>query len=101
MYYPTQQAAQVIERFMTAIETCRAAEANPFDDMMAVVRNLETVKLDPGGWMPWNYLDTIAQAAPRAPEGVPTLADRPIFRHQPALPRACRKDSFEGRIPEP
>jgi len=35
--------------------------------MMAVVRNLKAVKLDPGGWMPWNYLDTIAQAAPGVP----------------------------------
>jgi len=52
---------------MTVIETCRANKANPFDYMMAVVRNLKAVKLDPRGWMPWNYLSTLAQTAPRAP----------------------------------
>jgi len=67
MHYRTQRGAEVGDRFMTVIETCRANQTNPFDYMMAVVRNLEAVKLDPGGWMPWKNLDTIAQAAPRAP----------------------------------
>ncbi len=56
---------------MTVIETCRADEANPFDYMMAVVRNLKAVKLDPGGWMPWNYLETIAQIAESALRALP------------------------------
>ncbi len=33
----------------------RANGVNPFDYMMAVVGNPETVRADPGGWMPWNY----------------------------------------------
>lgn len=67
MHYRTERGAEVGDRFMTVIETCRANKANPFDYMMAVVRNPKAVKLDPGGWMPWNYLETIAQAAARAP----------------------------------
>lgn len=70
MHYRTQRGAEVGDRYMTVIETCRANEANPFDYMMAVVRNREAVKLDPGGWMPWNYLDTMAQAAVSEP-GMP------------------------------
>ncbi len=53
---------------MTVIETCRANDANPFEYMLAVVRNPEAVTADSGRWNPWNYREAINQAgAPRAP----------------------------------
>lgn len=68
MHYRTQRGADVGDRYMTIIETCRANSANPFEYMLAVVRNQEAVKADPGSWMPWNYLERLVQTeAPRAP----------------------------------
>lgn len=55
LHYRTQRGADVGNTFMTLIETCRANGVNPFDYMMAVVRNPEAVRAAPGRWMPWNY----------------------------------------------
>lgn len=68
MHYRTQHGADVGDRFMTVIETCRANDANPFEYMLAVVRNQEAARADPGSWMPWNYRERLVQTAPpRAP----------------------------------
>jgi hypothetical protein len=55
LHYKTQRGADVGDTFMTVIETCRANGVNPFDFMLAVVRNSDAVRADPGSWMPWNY----------------------------------------------
>lgn len=55
LHYRTQRGAEVGDTFMTVIETCRANGVNPFEYMLAVVRNPEAVRADPGRWMPWNY----------------------------------------------
>ncbi len=61
---------------MRVIQTCVANLSNPFDYMVAVVKNQHAVKDDPGRWMPWKYKDTLtlppksrgpADLAPRAP----------------------------------
>lgn len=68
MHYRNQKGADVGDRFMTVIETCRANDINPFDYMLAVARNHEAVKADPGSWMPWNYLaNLVPSATARAP----------------------------------
>jgi len=56
---------------MTVIETCRANGVNPFDYMMAVVRNTEAVRADPGRWMPWNYEQVHEPEQPPAPTPAP------------------------------
>jgi hypothetical protein len=40
---------------MSLVQTCRANQVNPFDYLLAVVRNTEAAKCDPGRWLPWNY----------------------------------------------
>lgn len=55
LHYKTQRGADVGDAFMTVIETCRANGVNPFDYMLAVVKNAEAAGRDPGKWMPWNY----------------------------------------------
>ena len=55
LHYKTQRGADVGDTFMTVIETCRANGVNPFDYMLAVVKNAEAAGRDPGKWMPWNY----------------------------------------------
>ena len=47
--------------FMSVVETCRANRVNPFEYMMAVVRNAPAAKADPGQWMPWNFQTALAE----------------------------------------
>lgn len=67
LHYKTQRGAEVGDVFMTVTGTCRANGVNPFDYMMAVVRNAEAVAGDQGRWLPWNYLKALeAGEAPKA-----------------------------------
>jgi hypothetical protein len=67
LHYRTVRGAEVGDRFMSVIETCRANRTNPFVYMLAVVRNSAAVKTDPGSWMPWNYEETLAVASANSP----------------------------------
>jgi hypothetical protein len=67
LFYRTQRGADVGDLFMSLVETCQANGANPFDYMMAVVRNAAVVKADPARWMPWNFQAALLEQAPRAP----------------------------------
>jgi hypothetical protein len=55
LHYRTTRGARVGDLFMSLVQTCRHNGVNPFDYMMAVVRNATLAKADPGQWMPWNY----------------------------------------------
>jgi transposase len=55
LFYRSERGAEVGDRFMTLVQTCRRNSVNPFDYMMAVIRNAASAKADPSRWMPWNY----------------------------------------------
>ena len=55
LFYRTERGAEVGDVFMSLIQTCQANRVNPFDYLMAVVRNAETAKTFPEEWLPWNY----------------------------------------------
>jgi transposase len=55
LFYRTQRGADVGDLFMSLVQTCRSNGVNPFDYMMAVIRNATQVKAEPMRWMPWNY----------------------------------------------
>jgi hypothetical protein len=50
LHYKTQRGADVGDTFMTVIETCRANGVDPFEYMLAVVKNAEAARRDPGKW---------------------------------------------------
>ena len=54
-HHRTQNGADVGDTFLAVIETCRANGVNPFEYMLAIVRNPKAVRAEPGRWMPWNY----------------------------------------------
>lgn len=60
LHYRTTRGAQVGDLFMSVIQTCRANAANPFDYMLAAVRNAKRVIADPASWLPWNYKQSLA-----------------------------------------
>ena len=66
LHYRTDRGARVGDLFMSVVETCPANRVNPFEYMMAVVRNAEAAKADPGQWMPWNFQTALAEQTARA-----------------------------------
>lgn len=63
LHYRTERGARVGDVFMSVVETCRGNGVNPFDYMLAVVRNGSAVRAAPGAWMPWNYRERLAEQA--------------------------------------
>lgn len=49
--------------FMSVVRTCRGNGVNPFDYLLAVVRNGPVVRATPGAWMPRNKRERLAELA--------------------------------------
>ena len=64
-FYRTVNGAHVGDVFMSLIETCRRAKANPFDYLTRIQENAIDVVNNPGNWLPWNYKETIGTIARR------------------------------------
>ena len=62
-FYKTINGAHVGDMFMSLIETCRRAKANPFDYLTRLQENVGDVVKTPGKWLPWNYKETIDSIA--------------------------------------
>ncbi|MFM7103814.1 MAG: transposase [Verrucomicrobiota bacterium] len=68
LHYQAQRGAAVGDTFMALIEPCRANEVIPFDQLLAVARNPDAVRADPGRWLPWNHSEALpTPAAPPPP----------------------------------
>ena len=62
--YKTERGAQVGDLFMSLIHTCRLNRINPFDYLLALVRHPNEVLAHPQQWLPWNFRQALATAAP-------------------------------------
>ena len=58
-FYKTKNGAHVGDVFMSIIETCRRAKANPFEYLTVIQENAIDVLNNPGKWLPWNYKETL------------------------------------------
>ena len=54
-FYKTKNSAHVGDVFMSMIETCRRAKANPLQYLTVIQENAIDVLNNPGKWLPWNY----------------------------------------------
>jgi transposase len=63
LFYRTLNGAQVGDLFMSLIHTCQLCGANSFDYLIEIQRHARELAARPSEWMPWNYHDTLAQAA--------------------------------------
>ena len=52
---------------MSLIHTAELNGVAPFEYLVAFKRHHETVALDPGDWLPWNYEATLADLHSGAP----------------------------------
>ena len=64
LFYKTANGAKVGDLYMSLIATAKLANADPFDYLNELQRHAEELEDDPGAWMPWNYRETLRNAAP-------------------------------------
>jgi hypothetical protein len=62
LFYKTQNGARVGDLFMTLIHTSELCGANAFDYLTELQRHATELAKSPGGWLPWNYRETLARA---------------------------------------
>ena len=62
--YRTMNGAEVGDLFMTLIHTCGLNRVNPLDYLTELQRHAAELRADPAAWMPWNYQEQLARAAP-------------------------------------
>ncbi len=55
LFYRTGHGAEVGDLFMSLTHTAHLNQVNPFDYLVALLRNAEAVADDPSAWMPWNF----------------------------------------------
>ena len=59
LFYKTLHGARIGDLFMSLIYTCQLNEANPFDYLTQLQKNLKDVLAAPHKWMPWNYRENL------------------------------------------
>ncbi|MGA8054597.1 MAG: IS66 family transposase [Burkholderiales bacterium] len=67
LFYRSLAGARVGDVFMSLIHTAELNGVAPFEYLVALQRHHETVALDPGDWLPWNYEATLADLHSGAP----------------------------------
>ena len=63
LFYKTEGGAAVGDLYMTLIATATLEGADPFHYLTELQRNAAAVEAAPSLWMPWNYLQTLENAA--------------------------------------
>jgi hypothetical protein len=59
----TLNGARVGDIFMSLIHTTELSGAQPFDYLVAVLRNHEAAAAEPSLWLPWNFREALAELA--------------------------------------
>ena len=60
LFYKTLNGAHVGDVYMSLIHTAELNDVEPFAYLVALLRHSQEVATAPAGWMPWNYMDTLA-----------------------------------------
>lgn len=69
MFYRTLNGARVGDIFMSLIHTAELNDVEPFDYLVALQRHAAALLLDPAAWMPWTYIETVANLERAPPSG--------------------------------
>ena len=74
MFYKTLNGARVGDVFMSLIYTAELNDVPPFEYLVALLKNFDQVRMNPGAWMPWNYRSALSRltAGPDPPPAPPS-----------------------------
>lgn len=61
-FFKTEHGAAIGDMWLSVIETCRHNGVNPFEYLVAVVRNAAAARARPRAWLPWNYTEAELEA---------------------------------------
>ncbi len=62
LFFKSRHGAAVGDLFLSLVHTAELAGANPFDYLLALLRNEKLVAKNAAEWMPWNYRETLEAA---------------------------------------
>lgn len=62
LFFKTEHGAAVGDIWLSVVETCRHNGVNPFEYLVAVVRNAAAARARPREWLPWNYTEAELEA---------------------------------------
>ena len=68
LFYRSERGAEIGDMFMSLIHTAQLRGENPFEYLVAVLRNEKAVAECPADWLPWTYRATLARMATPPPE---------------------------------
>jgi transposase len=71
LFYATLNGAHAGDVFMSLIHTAELAGENPFDYLLAMLKNPDDVLESPEDWLPWNYRHTLDELASLADDVSP------------------------------
>ena len=63
LFYKTEHGAAVGDILMSLIHTCALNQVNPFEYLVALIRNASRARAKPDDWLPWNYREGRVRAA--------------------------------------
>jgi transposase len=72
MVYKTIYSAGIGGMLTSLIYTCHLNNQNPHNYLVALQVHQTQVLANPGKWLPWNYLDAMAQACANSQGCIPT-----------------------------
>ena len=75
LYYRTIEGAKVGDCWMSVIRTAEKAGVNVFDYLVAILEHESEVMANAKAWLPWTYLETLAQLEAAAAEKLARAAE--------------------------
>lgn len=63
LFYRNERGARVGDIFMALIHTAQLHGVNPFEYLVALLREEHAVAASPGEWLPWNFKATMGRSA--------------------------------------
>ena len=63
LFYKTEHGAYIGDLFMSLIHTCNLCKVNPFEYLKTLQQYSSELFRNPDKWMPWNYEQSIGNAA--------------------------------------
>ena len=105
LFYKTTNGAKVGDLFLSLFETCNLNHVDKVHYLNTVLSHIESVRMSPGSWMPWNYQAMVrgqaAAANVQEPRVVDTTEEGPTQNSQVTDHDASGDDSLPPRSPEP
>ncbi len=78
LFYRTNWGAKVGDIYMSLIYTCELNGVNSFEYLTELQIHADKVKVDPSGWLPWNFRDTLNHLLGIRDEHAPRASPAPV-----------------------